>query len=130
MVVDSSAIVAAFAHEPGWEAISRAIATAPECHMSAFTLFECRVVIGKLLGQARLLDLDLLLLRASITVHPFDTTQAALAHDAYVRFGKGTGHPAQLNLGDCASYALATSLGLPLLYKGNDFSKTDLPSAL
>jgi ribonuclease VapC len=57
-------------------------------------------------------------------------SQAAIAFDAYQRFGKGSGHPAQLNLGDCAAYALARSLNLPLLFKGNDFVHTDVVSVL
>jgi ribonuclease VapC len=60
----------------------------------------------------------------------FDANQATMAFDAYLRFGRGSGHPAQLNLGDCAAYALAQSLNLPLLFKGNDFIHTDVNSAL
>jgi ribonuclease VapC len=61
---------------------------------------------------------------------PFDPAQAQIARDAYRDFGKGSGHPAQLNLGDCFSYALAAHLGEPLLFVGNDFSKTDIQAAL
>jgi ribonuclease VapC len=60
----------------------------------------------------------------------FDANRATMAFDAYLRFGRGSGHPAQLNLGDCAAYALAQSLNLPLLFKGNDFIHTDVNSAL
>jgi ribonuclease VapC len=63
-------------------------------------------------------------------VHPFDAQQSERAFAAYRRFGNGSGHPARLNLGDCAAYALATSLDLPLLFKGDDFSHTDVRSAL
>ena len=65
-----------------------------------------------------------------ITVVPFDAEQAELANNANHRYGKGHGHPAQLNFGDTFSYALAAARGLPLLFKGNDFARTDVASVL
>ena len=67
---------------------------------------------------------------SNVVVEPFDDDQAGIAFAAYRSYGKGSGHKAQLNLGDCAAYALATSLDLPLLFKGNDFTHTDVRSAL
>lgn len=78
-------------------------------------------------GEAATRELDLLLHTASITTVAFDPDQAALARSAYQRWGKGR-HPAGLNLGDCCSYALAQTSGEPLLFKGNDFSRTDVVS--
>ena len=75
-------------------------------------------------------DLDLLIGSTRVVVHPFDAPQAQLAFAAYRRYGKGTGHPARLNLVDCAGYALAMSLDMPLLFKGQDFPLTDVRSAL
>ncbi len=65
-----------------------------------------------------------------VTIEPIGLEDLQLARDAHIRYGKGTGHPAQLNFGDCFSYALAKRLAAPLLYKGNDFAKTDIKSAL
>jgi len=84
--------------------------------------------------SARIADLDAgqlqqALQTLAIAQHPLDAEQAALAADAFLRFGKGR-HPARLNLGDCFSYALAKSMNAPLLYKGDDFSRTDIASAL
>jgi ribonuclease VapC len=70
--------------------------------------------------------LEELLQRAEITVEAIDRTSANLAIDAHARYGKGSGHPARLNLGDCFAYALAKQRGVALLYKGNDFAQTDL----
>jgi len=68
--------------------------------------------------------------KAGIVVAPFDDEMARVAFDAFRRFGKGQGHPAQLNVVDCAVYALAKLRSQPLLYKGDDFARTDIPSAL
>ena len=73
--------------------------------------------------------LDALIGRAKIEIVPFDAEQAAIARAAFLKYGKGR-HPAALNFGDCAAYALAKSKGAPLLYKGADFAKTDIVSAL
>lgn len=82
------------------------------------------------MGRRRSGDLDGFLRRTAPEIHAFNETQASLAFAAYRRYGKGSGHPARLNLGDCAAYALATSLDLPLLFKGEDFSRTDVRQAL
>ncbi|RLE29073.1 MAG: hypothetical protein DRJ61_15270, partial [Acidobacteria bacterium] len=80
-------------------------------------------------GEAATRELDLLLHTAGITIVAFDADQAALARSAYERWGKGR-HPAALNLGDCCSYALTQIAGEPLLFKGNDFSRTDVVSVV
>jgi ribonuclease VapC len=130
MVIDTSAVIAFLRDEPEAAAIERAIAAAHTVRMSAITAFECRIVALRQFGQAMLDGFEVLLAKAGARIDPFDSDQAALAFEAYRRFGKGSGHPAQLNIGDCAAYALAQSSGLPLLFVGGDFSQTDVASAL
>lgn len=130
MVIDTSAVIAFLRDEPEAAAIERAIAAAPTVRISAITAFECRIVALRQFGQAMLDGFEVLLAKAGARIDPFDSDQAALAFEAYRRFGKGSGHPAQLNIGDCAAYALAQSSGLPLLFVGGDFSRTDIASAL
>jgi len=126
MVIDSSAIIAFLRSEPEADAIEASLAAAPELWISAFTSLECRIVLFVRFGPWAAADFELLLAKLGVHVEPFDKEQAELAFDAYRRFGKGTGHPARLNIGDCASYALARSKGLPLLFKGGDFALTDI----
>jgi ribonuclease VapC len=130
MVLDSSAVIAWLRSEPEAVAIERLLAANSECHASAVTVFECRTVVWGRFGLHVLGELDRFLARTDPVVHPFDKTQSSLAFAAYRRYGKGSGHKARLNLGDCAAYALATSLDLPLLYKGDDFRHTDVRPAL
>src|SRR5262245_1538562 len=98
--------------------------------MSAVSTFEARIVLGVRFGPAMVQTFELLLVRSLVTVHPFDESLAQMAHRAYLRFGKGTGHGASLNMGDCAAYALASSLNARLLYVGSDFAKTDVDAAI
>jgi ribonuclease VapC len=130
MVVDTSAVVAFLQDEPEAGRIEEILDRAPDLHMSAFNAFECRTVLHVRYGARGAADFELFLARAGIVVEPFDDEQVEYAFAAYRRFGKGTGHPARLNLGDCAAYALAHSLGLPLLYKGDDFARTDIARVL
>ena len=130
MVVDTSAVVASLVGEPDADRFRRALRTAPECRMSALNIFECRVVLGGRFGDSMRGEFELLIAKRPILIEPFDDDAAVLAYQAYRTFGKGTGHPARLNLGDCAAYALARFTGLPLLFKGNDFAATDIASAL
>jgi ribonuclease VapC len=130
MVVDSSALVAIAAGESEAAAFLSCIEEAAELRISAFNLFETRTVLLKAFQPGVLGYFDQFVLRSGLIVHPFDEEQAGLAFTAYSRYGKGLGHPAQLNLGDCAAYALAKSRDLPLLFKGNDFAHTDVRSAI
>lgn len=129
MIIDTSALFAVLAEEPEAPAFRRALAEAPSPKVSAATLVEARVVVEARLGPRQRRKLDALLRESSAEIVPFDEEQATIASDAYRDFGKGSGHPARLNLGDCYSYALASQTGEPLLYKGEDFSHTDLRSA-
>ena len=130
MVIDTSAVVAYLSDEPLAERIEQALAETPECRMSAFNVFECRVVLGRQFDDNMVREFELLLVTTGVEIDPFDGDQAVLAHRAYRTFGKGTKHPAQLNLGDCAAYALAKSKGMPLLFVGGDFPRTDIARVL
>ncbi|WP_159621900.1 type II toxin-antitoxin system VapC family toxin [Ruania rhizosphaerae] len=129
MIVDTSALVAVLLGEEDAEAIADALARGP-VRISAATVVEARVVLLAKVGPHGRRRLDALLLEADVEIVPTDAAQADVAADAYRDYGKGTGHPASLNLGDCFSYALATVLREPLLYKGGDFSHTDIRSVL
>jgi ribonuclease VapC len=129
IAVDTSALVAILKKEAEAELFARTIATSDECVISAVSYLEsCLVMIGRGPIEAGS-DVDALLSRVGARVVPLDHELATDARMAFVRFGKGR-HPAALNLGDCASYALARKLGVPLLYKGDDFSKTDIRAAM
>lgn len=130
MIVDSSAIIALLRDEPEAQRVMSALASASVRRMSAFSLFESRVVLGRRYGDAMLRELDILMVKLEMQVEAFTADQSAIAFAAYQRFGKGTGHRAQLNLGDCAAYALAKSYDEPLLFVGTDFSKTDIQAAV
>jgi ribonuclease VapC len=128
MVIDSSAIVAIAFDEPEATDFETRIADDPIRLMSAATVLEAAMVIETRLGEAGGSELDLWLHKAGIEIVPVDAEQADLARRAWRRFGKGR-HPAGLNYGDCFSYALAVTRQEPLLFKGKDFSQTDVPAA-
>lgn len=129
IVIDSSALVAILRREPEADAFLRIIAEADACFLSSVSLLETSMVLAGRTGEAeRWSDLDALIARAQIEVVPQDTHQATQAREAFLRYGKGR-HAARLNVGDCASYALAKSRNVPLLFKGDDFLRTDLPAA-
>lgn len=128
IVIDSSAVVAILLGEPDAAAYAAMIADR-RCFMSAVSVYETEIVILGRANAAMASGMRSLLADRGVKIEPFDDRQAALAFAAYARFGKGH-HPARLNMGDCAAYALAQSLGLPLLYKGDDFARTDVRSAV
>ena len=124
MIADSSALVAILHGEPEEEQFKEAIAR-HDTKVSAVTALEAAIV----LQPPRHRMLDELLGDAEISVVPFDATQARIAREAYARFGKGSGSKAGLNFGDCMTYALAKVTGEPLLFKGDDFTHTDVTPA-
>lgn len=129
MIVDSSAIVAILRREPGHEHLAEVLATAGERVISAATYVETGIVAdtrGPIPGRR----LDELLADFAIDIASFTPEQARLARQAYRDYGRGSGHPAQLNFGDCFSYALAAERREPLLYVGDDFVHTDIRSGL
>ncbi|MGP6204405.1 type II toxin-antitoxin system VapC family toxin [Microbacterium sp. F2] len=130
IALDTSALLAIVLGEEDASHFARVIAeNVGDLRVSAATLVEAMIVAEARQGPAATQDLEALISRARVTVAPFDTAQASIATAAWRRFGKGR-HAASLNMGDCYSYALARSLGAPLLFKGDDFAQTDIPSAL
>ena len=125
MVLDTSALLALLLNEAQAPAILQAIEADPIRLVSAATLVETAIVIESRVGEVGGRELDLLLHKAAIEVVAVDAGQADLARHAYRQFGKGR-HAAGLNYGDCFAYALSQSAGEPLLFKGEDFSKTDV----
>ena len=130
MIVDTSAIIAILRKEPDGPRFAEAIEGASARRISAANYLETAIVVDALLEPLVSRRLDDLLADSSFIVEPVTAEHARLAREAYRDYGKGRGHPAQLNFGDCFSYALARATGEPLLFKGNDFSHTDLKSAL
>lgn len=128
MIVDTSAIIAIIQEETGYERVLETLAHAEGTMMSAATFVELSAVVSRI-PEGRDMIRELLA-SFEISLTPFDDTQADIAADAYRRFGRGSGHPARLNLGDTYSYALARAHGTALLYIGDDFSHTDIPAAL
>jgi ribonuclease VapC len=129
MIIDSSAIIALLLGEPETIDFVSTIAAASIRLVSAPTYFEAAIVILARSGPIALQKLDRLLGDLEIEVVPFSHEQAGLAITAYGEYGKGSGHAAGLNFGDCFSYALAKLRNEPLLFKGNDFSYTDIRPA-
>jgi ribonuclease VapC len=125
MVIDTSALLALLLDEPEAEALRTAVEDDTTRLVSAATLLETALVIGARKGEPGGRELDLLIHKAEIVVVPVDTEHVSEARKAYRRFGKGR-HAAGLNFGDLFAYALARSSGEPLLFKGDDFSKTDI----
>ena len=125
MVLDTSALLAILFDEPERRRFNEAIEGAESRVLSTATFVEVSIVIESRFGAEGLRDLDLLIERAGIKLLAVDSEQAYVARRAFSQFGKGR-HRAGLNYGDCFSYALATVLGEPLLYKGEDFRHTDI----
>ncbi|HEY2191868.1 MAG TPA: type II toxin-antitoxin system VapC family toxin [Actinomycetospora sp.] len=129
MIVETSAVVAVVLGEPDAERFVEALTVPALRLISAANLVEAGIVVEARQGPDAARDLAYLLEEVAIDVEPVDAAQARLAVDAWRRFGKGR-HPAGLNLGDCFAYALARHRGEPLLFKGNDFTQTDVASVL
>lgn len=130
MIVDSSALVAILKQEPDSKALLDAILAEPLCAMSTASFLETAIVIDSKRDPVASRGLDDFLRDTVIELVPVDEKQARIAREAYRDFGKGSGHKAQLNFGDCFAYALAKAMNEPLLYKGTDFSQTDVRTAV
>lgn len=125
MVIDSSALVALLLAEPEALALMNAINDDTHRFIGAFSVLETSLVIEARKGEVGRRELDLFLRRTQITVVDLNVPQLELAREAWRKFGKGR-HPERLNIGDCCSYALAKYMDERLLFKGDDFSQTDL----
>ena len=130
MIVDPSALIGILKREPEGFALSRALDSAQPARMSADSYVEAGIVVDGWKNAVLSSQLDELILRFNIQIEPVTPEQARIARQAYRDYGKGSGHPAQLNFGDCFSYALAREKREPILYKGDHFGHTDLRSAL
>lgn len=129
MVIDTSAILALLGLEPEAARLAAAIEADATRLLSAATLVEASIVIEARYGASGGRELDLLVAKAALRVEPVTAEQAELARDAWRRFGKGR-HAANLNYGDCFSYALSRATAEPLLFKGDDFAQTDIAAVL
>lgn len=128
MVIDTSALVAVLFDEAEREEFVEAMAQAPRLLISAGTLIECSVAVEARSGESAGREVDLFLHRGGVEVIAIDEDQASIARTAWRTYGTGR-HAAGLNLGDLFSYALATSMGEELLFKGDDFVRTDITRA-
>ena len=130
IAVDTSALVAILQLEPDADRYAAALQAADVVKMSAMTLLETGIVMHAKHGPGAVDDLRSLLAGVKVEIIAFDTEMANFGIEAFLRYGRGSGSAAKLNFGDCASYALAKALDVPLLFKGDDFSHTDIVSAI
>lgn len=130
MIVDTSAVIAVLNQEDDWREFDAALRSASHPRMSAATYVELGLVVDRLRDPSVSRRLDRLLDAWGIEVVPLTVEQARAARAAHRDFGRGSGHAARLNLGDCFAYALASDTGEPLLFKGDDFGHTDIEQAL
>jgi ribonuclease VapC len=128
IAVDTSAIVALLHGEAEADAFAARIAAEDICVVSAVSVLEASIVLARSAGTAAWPELDAMITGFEFQIRPHDAALTQIARDAFLRFGKGR-HPARLNFGDCAAYALAKSENCPLLFKGEDFAKTDIAAA-
>lgn len=128
MIVDSSAVLAILFGEADARRHASAIMAAYPCRMSVANVLEASIALERRGGATAAHELDALLERAEIELVPVTVEHLEAARRAWRRFGKGN-HPAALNFGDCFAYALARTTGEPLLFKGGDFSQTDIEAA-
>lgn len=129
MILDTSALIALIDGEPEADVFLDLVAHASQVSISAATYLEASIVIDSRNNPVLSRSLDTLLDDLAVSIEPVTADQAVVARQAYRDFGKGREHPAQLNFGDCFSYALAATAGQPLLFKGEDFSHTDVRTA-
>ena len=129
MIIDTSAIIAILRDEPDAAFFARVIAASTDRRVSAVNFVESAVVIDASRDPIASRRFDELIKQANISVEPVTLEQAQVARDAYRDFGRGSGHAAKLNFGDCFAYALAKTVGEPLLFKGSDFALTDVIGA-
>ena len=129
MVIDTSALIAILLGEPEATRLAQAVAAAPVRLVGAPVVVETAAVMLARKGPQGEIALDALLQRLGVSIVPMSPDAAAFSRSAYARFGRGVGSPSVLNYGDCLSYGIAMAAGEPLLFKGDDFSKTDVASA-
>lgn len=129
MIIDTSALLAILRAEPEARACAEAIEQSDVRRISAGNFLEAAIVIDSSRDPIASRRLDDLLQAADIVIEPVTKDQTLIGREAYRDFGKGSGHPAQLNFGDCFAYALSKVMREPVLFKGNDFAHTDVMPA-
>ena len=129
MIVDASALLAIVLLEPERDRFLEVANSAGQLTMSVINLVEAGIKVDKDADTRRAAALDKLVAELGIDIAPISYEQGRLAREARMKFGRGSGHPARLNLGDCFAYALARTRREPLLFKGEDFRKTDIEAA-
>jgi ribonuclease VapC len=129
VIIDRSAFIALALHEPGFEVFDKALVDATSRKMSAPTFVEIYIVLQARTGAEGILLWESMLHVSGIVIESFTEEHALIARQAFANYGTGR-HPAGLNFGDCFSYALAKATGEPLLFKGDDFRKTDIVPAI
>jgi len=130
MIVDTSALVAILKLEPERVPFAEILDRAESLRISAVTYLEMSIVMDSRRSPALSREVDEIIERFNVQIEPVTVEQAKIARQAYRDYGRGSGHPANLNFGDCFSYALARDKREPILYKGDDFGHTDLRPAI
>jgi ribonuclease VapC len=130
VIVDASALVTVALKEPGFEPYLEMLLRSRANRVSAATFLEAAIVVDRFPNPRASVRFDELISDLEISIEPMTAHQATIAREAYRRFGKGSGHPARLNFGDCFAYALAKDLDEPLLFIGQDFIHTDVRRVL
>jgi ribonuclease VapC len=130
VIVDSSALIAILKREPHWEALSKALDSAESSRITAASYLESSIVVDGWKNPILSSEFDELIERFNILIEPVTAEQAKIARQAYRDYGRGSGHPASLNFGDCFTYALAREKREPVLYMGDNFVHTDLSLAV
>ncbi len=130
MIVDASAMITVVLEEPGFETYLDTLLQSSANRMSAATFLEAAIVVDRLPNPRASIRFNELISELEMIIEPVSVDQARIAREAHSRFGRGTGHPARLNFGDCFAYALAKNLDEPLLFIGQDFVHTDIRPAL
>ena len=133
MFVDASALTAILVREDDFEALLDILEASPLRIVSPVVVFETVAAVARIRAvppsEAERIVREAIV-ELGLELRPISTAASPLVQDAFARYGKGQGHPAQLNMGDCFSYACARHFDVPLLFKGKDFSQTDIPDAL
>lgn len=129
MILDTSALIAILRQESEAKRFSAEIEAADHVAISAATLLEASIVADRSKDRRVAERFSALCREMEFQIVPFDAEQARIAREAYRDFGRGSGHPARLNFGDCFAYALAKAAGESLLFKGDDFRHTDVTPA-
>ena len=130
MILDASALITVAREESGFEPYLETMLRSSATRVSAATYLEAAIVVDRLPNQRASIRFDELIKDLDISIEPVTAHQATIAREAYGRLGKGSGHPAKLNFGDCFAYALAKEFDEPLLFVGQDFIHTDIRRVL